>query len=127
MSFFSWSQEPTKHKWTKYIDKCQVTINGELVKLPLIPPCVVVKKNNENDVNIEIYKHKKIALIVGEPEDFLIDKFNKDCSNQSVAIQLRQDNKVTSFAKLERGGGTVCPNNAPDPKWYWSYVELGYI
>ena len=53
--------------------------------------------------------------------------FNKDCSNQSVAIQLSQDNKVTSFAKLERGGGTVCPNNAPDPKWYWSYVELGYF
>jgi len=127
MFFLSIAQEPPKQDWTKYIDECKVAINGNIVKLPLTPPCKTVKKNNEKYVNVELYKNIKIALVVGEPKDYVIDKFNIDCSNQSVAIQLDKDNTVTSFAKYKKGGGTICPNNAPDPKWYWSYIELGYF
>ncbi len=117
---------PNTPGWTKLLDKCQIRISGNIVKLPLMPPCTQAV-NKDGTPKIVEYEGRRVSIVIGHTTDFkyLQSKWEyvkegDGCSKHSVGISL--DDKTTPIeVSKPTGGGILCPNYAIDIKWFWSY------
>jgi len=112
--------------WTELLDKCQIRISGDIIKLPLMPPCSVAL-NKDGSPRVVEFEDRRVSIVIGHATDFkyLQSKWEyvkegDGCSKHSVGISLDKNTKPIEVSKAT-GGGILCPKYANDIKWFWSY------